>query len=168
PRILRGGFAALPHQRVEHGHLLRAGEALGPPGPEPPRWPRLADRLLPNLREHAERPEHPAAARAAGRPGLEHDDRVPAGLLQFHVLPGVHRLSGVRITVPHGLGPPPCASRTAPLGRYSAIVRFGNVTRSASVGAVTRPTLLGAKTLASVRMPLTLDQAMRVPAEANG
>ena len=91
-RILRGGFAALPHQRVEHGHLLRAGETRGPPRPEPPRWPRLADRLLPNLREYAERPEHPATARAAGRPGFEHDNRVPAGLLQLHVLPGVHRL----------------------------------------------------------------------------
>src|SRR5439155_554039 len=49
-----------------------------------------------------------------------------------------------------------------------AIVPFGNVTITASVGAVTRTTLIGASTLASVRIPVTLDQAMRVPADANG
>src|SRR3989475_254101 len=77
-------------------------------------------------------------------------------------------LPGVRITVTDELGTPHYVTQTDANGHYSAIVPFGNVTITASVGAVTRTTLIGANTLASVRIPVTLDQAMRVPADANG
>ena len=81
---------------------------------------------------------------------------------------GAQPLPGVRITVTDELGTPHYVTQTDANGRYSAIVPFGNVTITASVGAVTRTTLIGASTLASVRIPVTLDQAMRVPADANG
>ena len=81
---------------------------------------------------------------------------------------GAQPLPGVRITVTDELGTPHYVTQTDANGHYSAIVPFGNVTITASVGAVTRTTLIGANTLASVRIPVTLDQAMRVPADANG
>src|SRR5207245_4907903 len=66
------------------------------------------------------------------------------------------------------LRPPRTATQPDPNRHYSATVPSGNVTITASVGAVTRTTLIGANSLASVRIPVTLDQAMRVPADANG
>ncbi len=81
---------------------------------------------------------------------------------------GSQPLPGVRITVTDELGTPHYVTQTDAQGHYSALVPFGNVTITASVGSVARKTLIGSRTLASVQIPVTVDQAMRVPADANG
>src|SRR5205807_5133560 len=77
-------------------------------------------------------------------------------------------LSGVRITVTDELATPHYLTTTDASGHYSALVPFGDITLTASVGTLTKTTLLGARTLASTTLHVTLDQAMRSPADTDG
>lgn len=77
-------------------------------------------------------------------------------------------LPDVRITVADELGTPHFVTTTDANGRYSALVPFGTVTITASILSPQRTTLIGARTLASFTLPVTIDQAMRVPADSNG
>lgn len=77
-------------------------------------------------------------------------------------------LPNVRITVSDELGTPHYVTTTDAQGRYSALVPFGNITLTASILGATRSTLIGARTLTSVTLPVTVAQAMRVPADADG
>src|SRR3989442_8426120 len=84
------------------------------------------------------------------------------------VYAGSTPLPHVWVTVTDELGTPHYVTRSDAQGHYSGIVPFGNVTITASIGNLTRTTLLGARSLASVTLPVTIDQAMRTPADANG
>jgi len=84
------------------------------------------------------------------------------------VYAGSTPLPHVWVTVTDELGTPHYVTRSDAQGHYSAIVPFGNVTITASIGNLTRTTLVGARSLASVTLPVTIDQAMRAPADANG
>src|SRR5213594_153747 len=77
-------------------------------------------------------------------------------------------LPHVWVTVTDELGTPHYVTQSDAQGHYSAIVPFGNVTITASIGNLTRTTLVGSRSLASVTLPVTIDQAMRAPADANG
>src|SRR2546422_3143774 len=77
-------------------------------------------------------------------------------------------LPHVWVTVTDELGTPHYVTQSDAQGHYSAIVPFGNVTITASIGNLTRTTLVGGRSLASVTLPVTIDQAMRAPADANG
>src|SRR3989442_801622 len=72
------------------------------------------------------------------------------------------------VTVPDELATPHGVTQTDPQGHYSAIVPFGNVTITASIGTLPRTTLVGERSLASFTLPVTIDQAMRPPADVNG
>ncbi|HEX9567512.1 MAG TPA: STT3 domain-containing protein, partial [Thermoplasmata archaeon] len=84
------------------------------------------------------------------------------------VYAGSTPLPHVWITVTDELGTPHYVTQSDAQGHYSAIVPFGNVTITASIGNLIRTTLVGARSLASVTLPVTIDQAMRAPADANG
>src|SRR2546429_1372058 len=84
------------------------------------------------------------------------------------VYAGSTPLPHVWVTVTDELGTPHGVTQTDAQGHYSAIVPFGNVTITASIGSLTRTTLVGARPLASVTLPVTIDQANRAPADANG
>jgi len=84
------------------------------------------------------------------------------------VYAGSTPLPHVWVTVTDELGTPHYVTQSDAQGHYSAIVPFGNVTITASIGNLTRTTLVGGRSLASVTLPVTIDQAMRAPADANG
>src|SRR2546425_412130 len=84
------------------------------------------------------------------------------------VYAGSTPLPHVWVTVTDELGTPHGVTQTDAQGHYSAIVPFGNVTITASIGNLTRRTLVGERSLASFTLPVTIDQAMRTPADANG
>ncbi len=84
------------------------------------------------------------------------------------VYAGSTPLPHVWVTVTDELGTPHYVTQSDAQGHYSAIVPFGNVTITASIGNLTRTTLVGSRSLASVTLPVTIDQAMRMPADANG
>jgi len=84
------------------------------------------------------------------------------------VYAGSTPLPHVWVTVTDELGTPHGVTQTDAQGHYSAIVPFGNVTITASIGNLTRATLVGERSLASFTLPVTIDQAMRTPADANG
>src|SRR5439155_851220 len=163
-----------PDQRPEHGDLLRTREALGPPDPPAPGRPDPPDRVLPDLRDDRPRIERPDPVRRRRGRDPEPDDPVQARLLQLDVLPVVHRtftagstpLPGVRITVTDELGTPHYLTTTDASGRYSAVLPFGDITITASSGSLTRTTLIGTRTLASAKVHVTVEQAMRSPADA--
>jgi hypothetical protein len=77
-------------------------------------------------------------------------------------------LPRVLITVTDDLGTPHYVASTDANGHYSVLVPFGNVTLTASVGSVSRTTLIGSRTLASIVVPVTPDQAMRAPIDLDG
>lgn len=81
---------------------------------------------------------------------------------------GSQPIPGVRITVTDELGTPHYVTTTDDQGHYSALVPFGTITITASVGNVAPTTLIGSRTLATFTIPVTIDQAMRVPADLNG
>ncbi len=89
-------------------------------------------------------------------------------LVNGTVYAGSTPLPHVWVTVTDELGTPHYVTQSDAQGHYSAIVPFGNVTITASIGNLTRTTLVGARSLASVTLPVTIDQAMRAPADANG
>src|SRR5438552_15380 len=84
------------------------------------------------------------------------------------VTAGSTPLSGVRITVTDELGTPHYLTTTDANGHYSAVVPFGDITITASIGTATRTTLVGSRTLASTTLHVSLDQAMRSPADLDG
>ncbi len=84
------------------------------------------------------------------------------------VYAGSTPLPHVWVTATDELGTPHGVTQTDAQGQYSAIVPFGNVTITASIGNLTRTTLVGERSLASFTLPVTIDQAMRTPADANG
>src|SRR5437867_2352838 len=84
------------------------------------------------------------------------------------VYAGSTPLPHVWVTVTDELGTPHDVTQTDAQGHYRAIVPFGNVTITASIGSLTRTTLVGARSLASVTLPVTIDQANRASADANG
>ncbi len=84
------------------------------------------------------------------------------------VYAGSTPLPHVHVTVTDELGTPHGVTQTDAQGHYSAIVPFGNITITASIGNLTRTTLVGERSLASFTLPVTIDQAMRSPADANG
>jgi len=84
------------------------------------------------------------------------------------VYAGSTPLPHVWVTVRDELGTPHGVTQTDAQGHYSAIVPFGNVTITASIGNLTRTTLVGERSLASFTLPVTIDQAMRTPADVNG
>ena len=84
------------------------------------------------------------------------------------VYAGSTPLPHVWVTVTDELGTPHYVTQSDAQGHYSAIIPFGNVTITASIGNLTRTTLVGSRSLASVTLPVTIDQAMRMPADANG
>src|SRR3989475_4614978 len=84
------------------------------------------------------------------------------------VYAGSTPLPHVWVTVTDELGTPHYVTQSDAQGHYSAIVPFGNVTITASIGNLTRTTLVGGRSLASVTLPVTIDQANRAPADANG
>src|SRR2546426_533989 len=84
------------------------------------------------------------------------------------VYAGSTPLRHVWVTVTDELGTPHYVTQSDAQGHYSAIVPFGNVTITASIGNLTRTTLVGGRSLASVTLPVTIDQAMRAHADANG
>ncbi|MGI0148644.1 MAG: carboxypeptidase regulatory-like domain-containing protein, partial [Thermoplasmata archaeon] len=77
-------------------------------------------------------------------------------------------LSGVRITVIDELGTPHSVTTTDASGHYSALVPFGDITITASVGALARATLTNSRILGSASATVTMDQAMRSPADSDG
>ncbi len=89
-------------------------------------------------------------------------------LVNGTVYAGSTPLPHVWVTVTDELGTPHYVTQSDAHGHYSAIVPFGNVTITASIGNLTRTTLVGERSLASVTLPVTIDQAMRAPADANG
>src|SRR5206468_908265 len=84
------------------------------------------------------------------------------------VTAGSTPLLGVRITVTDELGTPHYLTTTDANGHYSAVVPFGDITITASIGTVTRTTLIGSRTLASTTLHVSVDQAMRSPADLDG
>src|SRR5207247_2415712 len=84
------------------------------------------------------------------------------------VTAGSTPLPGVRITVTDELGTPHYLTTTDASGRYRAVVPFGDITITASSGSLTRTTLIGTRTLASAKVHVTVQQAMRSPVDANG
>jgi len=76
-------------------------------------------------------------------------------------------LARVNITVTDELGTPHYWTTTDAGGRYSALVPFGNVTITASVGRRST-SLIGTRTLAAATLPVSEDQAMRVPSDSDG
>ena len=84
------------------------------------------------------------------------------------VTAGSTPLPGVRITVTDELGTPHYLTTTDASGRYSAVLPFGDITITASSGSLTRTTLIGTRTLASAKVHVTVEQAMRSPVDANG
>ena len=84
------------------------------------------------------------------------------------VMAGMNPLPGVRITVTDELGTPHYVTTTDASGHYSALVPFGDISITASVGAATRTTLIGSRTLASTTLHVTVDQAIRSPADLDG
>src|SRR5438876_6382480 len=66
------------------------------------------------------------------------------------------------------IGEAPYLATTAAPGRYRAVVPFGDITITASSGSLTRTTLIGTRTLASAKVHVTVQQAMRPPGDANG
>jgi dolichyl-diphosphooligosaccharide--protein glycosyltransferase len=84
------------------------------------------------------------------------------------VVAGSTPLPGVRITVTDELGTPHYLTTTDAFGHYSALVPFGDITLTASVGTMTKTTLLGSRTLATTTLHVTLDQAVRSPADLDG
>jgi dolichyl-diphosphooligosaccharide--protein glycosyltransferase len=81
---------------------------------------------------------------------------------------GTTPLPGVLVTAVDELGTPHYVTTTDAFGRYSALVPFGDITITASVGGVTRTTLIGTRTLGTTRLTVTVDQAMRSPADSDG
>ena len=77
-------------------------------------------------------------------------------------------LPGVRITVTDELGTPHYVTTTDASGHYSALVPFGDITITASSGTMTRTSLIGTRVLASAKVHVTVDQAMRSPADMDG
>src|SRR5205809_6307618 len=84
------------------------------------------------------------------------------------VTAGSTPLADVPITVTDELGTPHYLTTTDANGHYSAVVPFGDITITASIGTVTRTTLIGSRTLASTTLHVSLDQAMRSPADLDG
>src|SRR5207247_5247856 len=84
------------------------------------------------------------------------------------VTAGSTPLPGVRITVTDELGTPHYLTTTDANGHYSAVVPFGDITITASIGTATRTTLVGSRTLASTTLHVSLAQAMRSPADLDG
>ena len=84
------------------------------------------------------------------------------------VTAGSNPLPGVRITVTDELGTPHYLTTTDANGHYSALVPFGDVTITASIGTATRTTLVGSRTLSSTTLHVSVDQAMRSPADLDG
>ncbi len=76
-------------------------------------------------------------------------------------------LAGVNVTVTDELGTPHYSTTTDANGHYSALVPFGNVTVTASVGGRST-SLIGTRTLAAATLTVSQDQAMRVPADLDG
>ena len=81
---------------------------------------------------------------------------------------GTTPLTGVRITVLDELGTPHYVTTTDASGQYSALVPFGDITITASVGILTRATLVNSRILGSTSVTVTVDQAMRSPADSDG
>jgi len=81
---------------------------------------------------------------------------------------GSSPLPGVRITVADELGTPHYVTTTDASGHYSALVPFGDVTISASIGTTTKTTLVNSRVLATAKIHVTVDQAMRSPADLDG
>ncbi len=92
----------------------------------------------------------------------------PGALVNGTVTVGGVPISDAHITVTDELGTPHMVTTTDAQGRYSAIVPFGNVTITASVGALNNLTLVGTSTLATAAFPVTVDQAMRANQDLNG
>ncbi|TLZ46934.1 MAG: hypothetical protein E6K19_00385, partial [Methanobacteriota archaeon] len=78
---------------------------------------------------------------------------------------GSSPLPGVRITVTDELGTPHHVTTTDASGHYSALVPFGDITITASVGPTTRTTLINSRVLATTKLHVTVDQAMRAPVD---
>src|SRR5207247_1861366 len=76
-------------------------------------------------------------------------------------------LAGVNITVTDEIGTPHYRTVTDASGHASVLVPCGNVTITASVG---RPStnMIGTRTLATATLAVSEEQAMRVPADADG
>jgi dolichyl-diphosphooligosaccharide--protein glycosyltransferase len=77
-------------------------------------------------------------------------------------------VAGVRITVSDELGTPHYVTTSDASGRFSALVPFGDITITASVGTPSPRTLVGSRPLASLAIPVTLGQAMREATDADG
>jgi len=75
---------------------------------------------------------------------------------------------GAYVTASDELGTPHYLTKTDARGRYSVLAPFGNVTISVTTGNLTKRTLLGAQSLASVTFPITYRQAMRAPDDLDG
>src|SRR5439155_320861 len=54
------------------------------------------------------------------------------------------------------------------LAHFRVLVPFGDVTITASIGTATRTTLVGSRTLSSTTLHVSVDQAMRSPADLDG
>ena len=77
-------------------------------------------------------------------------------------------LPNVHVTVQDELGTPHYLTTTDAQGRYSALVPFGDITITASTGNFTPTTLIGSRPLGSIRLPITLSQALREPVDREG
>jgi len=77
-------------------------------------------------------------------------------------------VAGVRVTVHDELGTPHYVTTTDADGRYSALVPFGDITITASVGTPNLRTLVGQRPLSTLTVPVTLGQAMRENTDADG
>ena len=89
-------------------------------------------------------------------------------LVNGTVWAGSSPLPGVRITVTDELGTPHYVTTTDAAGRYSALLPFGDITLTASVGTPTRTTLVNSRILATTKVHVTEAQAMRSPADLDG
>jgi dolichyl-diphosphooligosaccharide--protein glycosyltransferase len=92
----------------------------------------------------------------------------PGALVNGTVQVGGVPIPGVRITVTDELGTPHYETTTDANGHYSAIVPFGNITLTASTGAMDNLTQVGSNVLGTITIPVTMDQAMRSSQDANG
>lgn len=81
---------------------------------------------------------------------------------------GTTPLPGVRITAIDELGTPHYVTTTDAAGHYGALVPFGDITITASVGSLTRTTLVNSRILGSTSVTVTVDQAMRSPVDSDG
>lgn len=119
-----------------------------------------------------------AAGRAEGVVDLSTQGSVTNGIviLRYYdgawvngtVRAGSATLPNVRVTVQDELGTPHYLTSTDADGRFSALVPFGEVTITASTGALVTSTLIGSRQLGSITLPISLSQALREPVDTNG